>query len=91
MARAEEGSGKRSVRGLKRVRGAAGGADAAAAGVEVVDSDPELHGARSSYVGTHADKDIIVAAAHAYVAALNRLLEADAGANVVGAGEGGGV
>lgn len=88
VARAEEGSGKRSVQGLKRIRGADGAIIEEAAG-EL--DDPELQGARSQYVGTQADKDIIVAAAHAYVAALNRLLEADAGANVVGAGEGGGV
>lgn len=105
---AAEGTGKRSVKGLKRIKGAAAHASSPAAdgGVPhpevVADVDTELHGARAQYVGTHADKDIIVAAAHAYVAALNRLLTTTSGGVVggaaggargvvVGAGAGGGV
>jgi hypothetical protein len=40
----------------------------------------------------YADRDIIVAAAHAYVSALNRLIAAETSGNHIrGAGEGGGV
>ena len=93
---AEQGPGKRWVRGLKMIKPPSGSGAAAVPAPDVVqqEDDPELHGARSQYVGTHADKDIIVAAAHAYVAALNRLLESAAagGAHAVhGAGSGGGV
>lgn len=97
---AEQGPGKRWVRGLKMIKSAQGApvstaaAAAAAAAPDAHEPDLELHGARSQFVGTHADKDIIVAAAHAYVAALNRLLESSTagGAHAVhGAGTGGGV
>jgi hypothetical protein len=96
---ASEGTGKRSVKGLKRIKGAAAShaAAPAAAGAAadvphpevVADVDAELHGARAQYVGTHADKDIIVAAAHAYVAAVNRLLTTTTGGGVVGGPSGG--
>jgi len=43
---------------------------------------------RSTFTGTAINKDIVVAAAHAYVAALNRLLAADkSGNSVKGAGD----
>ena len=103
---AESGPGRRQVAGLKRVKAPAGvGAHKpttpaaptpAAAEDAAVFSGGEYgdpaHGGRVQYVGTFADKDIIVAAAHAYVAALNRLLAADAAnVSVRGAGAGGGV
>ena len=93
------GPGRRQVTGLKRVKSAVvaptSGADAAANGTtaEWIDSaDAEPHAGRVQYVGTAADKDIVVAAAHAHVAALNRMLAADeTQRSVRGAGEGGGV
>jgi len=43
---------------------------------------------RSTFSGTAINQDIVVAAAHAYVAALNRLLAADKSGNAVkGAGD----
>ena len=50
--------------------------------------DPSENTGRPVYSGTAINKDIIVAAAHAYIAALNRLLAADTtGGKIVGAGE----
>lgn len=47
----------------------------------------ENSGKRATYSGTAIHSDIIVASAHAYVAALNRLLVADSlGNTVCGAG-----
>ena len=87
-----EGGGKRCVKGLVRV--GASGADSGEAAVREWDEGEAgaEGGGSPTYSGVAADKDIIVAAAFAYVAALNRLLAADAAQNtVVGAGEGRGV
>lgn len=49
--------------------------------------DPSESTGRPTYSGTATDKDIIVAAAHAYVRAINRMLAADAtGGKITGAG-----
>jgi 2-isopropylmalate synthase len=75
--------GKRSVKGLKRIAHV----DAGLAGAKqqlpaeplvLFDEEENLNGASQlQYIGTHADKDILLAAAHAYVTALNRLLIAE--------------
>jgi 2-isopropylmalate synthase len=110
VAPAEDGKGKRSVDGLRRISshapvavGAGSGAassssssssaagkggKAAGAGDAALFLDPSESTGRPTYSGTATNKDIIVAAANAYIAALNRLLAADtSGGNIVGAGQ----
>ena len=86
---AESGSsGRRDVRGLARV------ATADMGSIEVLDGTAasERDSEPPSFSGTATDKDIIMGAAQAYLAALNRLLAADKSESIVsGAGVGGGV
>ena len=88
---AADGAGKRQVAHLPRVAAAAD-ADAEAAAKLSLFNDPAENTGRAVYSGTATDKDIIVASARAYVAALNRLLAADEskgavlGAGAIGAG-----
>lgn len=120
VAPAEDGRGKRSVAGLRRINTQSpilvqpqtmsaaaysstslsqGKTSSTATGNTKSSSssllrdttlflDPSETTGRSVYSGTAINKDIIVAAAHAYIAALNRLLAADTtGGKIVGAGE----
>ena len=96
VAPTEAGGGKRDVKGLRRISShsvpAAPGAPVSAAtqqpaAVAKFLEEGEGTGA-PTFSGTAINRDIIVAAAHAYVAALNRLLAADASGNQVsGAGD----
>jgi hypothetical protein len=96
-----DGMGKRSVKGLVKIAGSEG---AAASPLDVEEEEEEEDGEAAggnqslavprrkrlpTYSGVAADKDIIVASAFAYVAALNRLLAAET--SVLGAGEGKGI
>ena len=92
VAPAADGSaGKRQVGHLPRVAAAAD-AEAEAAAKLSRFNDPAENTGKAVYSGTSVDKDIVVAAARAYVAALNRLLAADdskgavLGAGAIGAG-----
>ena len=91
ISSAADGTGKRQVAHLPRVAAAAD-ADAEAAAKLSRFNAPEENTGRAVYSGTATDKDIIVASARAYVAALNRLLAADEskgavlGAGAIGAG-----
>ena len=100
VAPAEAGSGKRSVAGLRRISshsaaGVTAGAGAGAGAGPSGEKEPskyleqwESSSKKPSYSGTAIHRDIIVAAAHAYVAALNRLLQSDSSGNEVrGAGD----
>jgi 2-isopropylmalate synthase len=92
VAPAADGSaGKRQVGHLPRVAAAAD-AEAEAAAKLSRFNDPAENTGKAVYSGTSVDKDIVVAAARAYVAALNRLLAADEtrgavlGAGAIGVG-----
>ncbi len=88
-------TGRRDIAGLRRVAAVAEAsssteeaspAQAVAEVSEFLDAW-EDGGKRSTYSGTAIHSDIIIASAHAYVAALNRLLMADSLGNAVhGAG-----
>jgi hypothetical protein len=79
--------GKRRVRGLKRVGGATPAKEAAPHDPSLYLEQDEQTGV-SSFQGVAVDADILVAAASAYLSALNRLLSADDAKNaIVGAGE----
>ena len=96
VAPTEAGGGKRDVKGLRRISShsvpAAPGAPVSAAtqqpaAVAKFLEEGEGTGA-PTFSGTAINRDIIVAAAHAYVAALNRLMAADlSGHQVSGAGD----
>lgn len=91
---ASDGVGSRRLDGLRRIEGAKAGGAEGPASPSLYLEDAELTGAphKAIFAGTAADKDILVAAAHAYVAAINRLLEAKAGKGAItGACESGGV
>lgn len=88
------GSGKRDVAGLRRIsmhstKGLK--TDEKSTAISSVEDrylDANESTGRSTFTGTAINKDIVVAAAHAYVAALNRLLAADkSGNSVKGAGD----
>lgn len=91
VAPASQGAGKRQVGHLPRVATAAD-AEAEAAAKLSRFNDPAENTGRAVYSGTATDKDIVVAAARAYVVALNRLIAADEskgavlGAGAIGAG-----
>ena len=98
VAPAEAGAGKRSVAGLRRISSHSVAAAAPAAASKAAAAAAATHGekfleewestGRPSFSGTAINRDIIVAAAHAYVAALNRLMAADlSGHQVSGAGD----
>ena len=92
VAPTTSGPGKRALHGLKRIRGATETGDAVSVTPPASaydDGDLSHYHGKIQYVGTAADKDIVCAAANAYVAALNRMLAAEEGNKaVVGAGSG---
>lgn len=82
---AADGVGSRRVDGLRRIEGAKGG-EGRFLNVEELTGTP----GKAIFAGTAADKDILVAAAHAYVAAINRLMHTPDG-GITGACQSGGV
>jgi 2-isopropylmalate synthase len=86
---ASAGGGRRDVRGLARISShTAPLAEVAGDGFSDEDLsvlDDETRGTEMTFAGTHTDKDIIMAAANAYLVALNKLLSSDGKQRVTGA------